>query len=96
MNVSLFRQHLALKHRHYVTEDMCPICHQSPCMCNQQQAEEDDSQPEYRAYFNGMMKKHGYDSPADIPDDKKKAFFDAVDKGYTAKNESTTLKEDKA
>jgi rubrerythrin len=76
MNVSLFRQHLALKHRHYVTE-------------------QDDRQPEYRAYFNGMMKKHGYDSPADIPDDKKKAFFDAVDKGYTAKNESTTLKEDK-
>jgi rubrerythrin len=71
MNVSLFRQHLALKHRHYVTE-------------------QDDRQPEYRAYFNGMMKKHGYDSPADIPDDKKKAFFDAVDKGYTAKNESTT------
>ena len=67
MNVSLFRQHLALKHRHYVTEN--------------------DSQPEYRAYFNGMMKKHGYDSPADIPDDKKKAFFDAVDKGWSSSDE---------
>ena len=34
-----------------------------------------------------MLQKHGYDSPADIPDDKKDDFFNAVDAGYSAKNE---------
>lgn len=43
---------------------------------------------EYHAYFRAMLKKHGYDSPADIPDDKKDDFFNAVDAGYKAKSES--------
>jgi hypothetical protein len=37
---------------------------------------------EYKAYFKDMLKKHGYDSPADIPADKKKEFFNAVDAGW--------------
>lgn len=36
----------------------------------------------YKKYFKLMLKKHGYNSPADIPDDKKKEFFNAVDKGW--------------
>ena len=42
---------------------------------------------DYEAYFRSMLKKHNYTSPADIPDDKKDDFFNAVDKGYTAKDE---------
>ena len=36
----------------------------------------------YQKYFKGMLKKHGYNSPSDIPADKKKEFFNAVDKGW--------------
>jgi hypothetical protein len=50
--------------------------------------QEESTDSEYEAYFRGMLKKHGYDSPADIPDDKKDDFFNAVDAGYKAKNES--------
>jgi len=48
---------------------------------------------DYETYFRGILKKHGYDSPADIPDDKKDDFFNAVDKGYNATNESLQLDE---
>ena len=41
----------------------------------------------YKKYFTSMMKKHGYNSPADIPADKKKDFFNAVDAGWKAANE---------
>lgn len=41
----------------------------------------------YKAYFRKALAKHGYKSPADIPADKKAAFFKAVDKGWTAANE---------
>mgnify|MGYP003336011102 CR=1 FL=1 len=49
--------------------------------------QEESTDSDYEAYFRGMLKKHGYDSPADIPDDKKDDFFNAVDAGYQAKNE---------
>ena len=42
----------------------------------------------YQEYFRAQLKKHGYDSPADIPDDKKDDFFKAVDAGYSAKTET--------
>jgi hypothetical protein len=47
----------------------------------------DEDDTKYQEYFRGMLKKHGYDSPADIPDDKKDDFFNAVDAGYKAKDE---------
>jgi hypothetical protein len=50
--------------------------------------EETDGDTKYQEYFKSQLKKHGYDSPADIPDDKKDDFFNAVDKGYKAKNEN--------
>lgn len=49
---------------------------------------------DYEAYFRDMLKKHGYDSPADIPDDKKADFFNAVDKGYSAQNEAVEENDD--
>jgi hypothetical protein len=42
---------------------------------------------DYKTYFKSMLKKHGYDSPANIPADKKKEFFNAVDKGWKGKGE---------
>ena len=53
-----------------------------------QEAEHDTK---YQEYFRAQLKKHGYDSPADIPDDKKDDFFNVVDKGYSAKNEEMPL-----
>jgi len=47
-------------------------------------AEADD----YKAYFDGMLKKFGVNSPKDLDNDKKKAFFNAVDKGWKGKDES--------
>jgi len=49
---------------------------------------------DYETYFRDMLKKHGYDSPADIPDDKKADFFNAVDKGYSAQNEAVEENDD--
>lgn len=55
---------------------------------NKVSLQEAESDSDYETYFRAMLKKHGYDSPTDIPDDKKDDFFNAVDKGYSAKNES--------
>ena len=38
---------------------------------------------EYREYFQKMLKKWGVSSPGQLPDDKKKEFFNAVEKGWT-------------
>ena len=43
---------------------------------------------DYKTYFKSMLKKYGYSSPADIPADKKKEFFNAVDKGWKGKKET--------
>ena len=47
-----------------------------------------ESKEAYKKYFNGMLKKFGASSPAELDNEKKKAFFNAVDKGWTAKKES--------
>ena len=57
---------------------------------------EDAGSQDYKTYFKSMLKKHGYTSPADIPDDKKDDFFNAVDKGYKAKNEAVDDDDDEA
>jgi len=46
-----------------------------------------ENQEEYRAYFKSMMKKWNITSPSQLDTDKRKKFFDAVDKGWKAKNE---------
>jgi hypothetical protein len=48
----------------------------------------EDKKAEYKAYFNGMLKKYGVKNPSQLPDDKKKDFFNAVDKGWKAKKET--------
>ena len=42
---------------------------------------------EYEEFFQGAMKKFGISSPDELDDDKKKEFFNYVDKNYSAKNE---------
>lgn len=53
----------------------------------QAMGEETEGDSEYQQYFRTQMKKHGYASPSDIPDDKKDDFFAMVDRGYKAKDE---------
>ncbi|MGD2072083.1 MAG: hypothetical protein PVG65_01150, partial [Candidatus Thorarchaeota archaeon] len=36
----------------------------------------------YREYFKGMLKKWKIKSPAQLPPEKRKAFFSAVSKGW--------------
>lgn len=52
---------------------------------NMKKEEKQDS--EYQKFFKSMLKKHGYNSPADIPNDKKDDFFNKVDKEYKAMDE---------
>ena len=48
-----------------------------------------DKQKEYQKVFKAAMKKFGVKSPADFKDDeKKKEFFDYIDKNYKADKES--------
>ena len=42
---------------------------------------------EYEEFFQKAMKKFGINSPDELDDDKKKEFFNYVDKNYSAKNE---------
>ena len=47
----------------------------------------EDGSEAYKKHFDSMLKKYNVSSPADIPDDKKDDFFNAVDAGYKAKDE---------
>ena len=47
----------------------------------------EDKKAEYKAYFDNMLKKFGVSSPKDLDNEKKKEFFNAVDKGWKAQNE---------
>jgi len=42
---------------------------------------------EYQKYFETMMKKFGVTKPSELKGDKKKEFFDAVDKGWKGEKE---------
>ena len=51
---------------------------------------------DYDEFFNKAMKKFGISSPADLKtDEKKKEFFDYVDKNFKAKNEEVELDEER-
>ena len=47
-----------------------------------------DKQKEYQAFFKKALKKFNADSPADMDDEKKKEFFNYIDKNYKAKKET--------
>ena len=46
--------------------------------------EESEKQKKYKAFFNKALKKFGVKSPAELKGDKKKEFFNYVDKNYDA------------
>ena len=48
---------------------------------------QEDNKAKYKAFFDKALKKFGVDSPAELKGDKKKEFFDYVDKNYNAEDE---------
>jgi len=42
----------------------------------------------YQAFFNKMLKKYGVKSQDELSADKKKSFYDEIDKGWKGDNES--------
>ena len=56
---------------------------------------EEKTDTEYEKFFAKAMKKFGISSPAELKtDEKKKEFFDYVDKNYKSDVEKATGKED--
>ena len=43
---------------------------------------------EFQKFFKSMLKKFGVSSPAELKGDKKKEFFNAIDKGFKGDKES--------
>lgn len=52
-----------------------------------QKLKESEKQKAYQKFFNSALKKFGVDSPADLDAEKKKEFFNHIDKNYKAKAE---------
>lgn len=52
-----------------------------------------DKQKKYQAFFQKALKKFGVKSPAELDGEKKKEFFDYVDKNYEADNEEDAEEE---
>ena len=50
--------------------------------------EEKGDKEAYQKFFNGMLKKFGVKSPAELEGDEKKKFYDAIDSGWEGDNES--------
>jgi len=49
---------------------------------------EEKSQNAYDRFFQKMLNKWNIDSPEELSDEDKTKFYDAVDKGWKADNES--------
>jgi len=47
-----------------------------------------EGKEEYQKFFKSALKKFNVKSPAELDSEKKKEFFNYIDSGYTAKNES--------
>jgi len=47
-----------------------------------------ESSAEYKKFFDGALKKFGVTSPAELDGDKKKEFFDYIDKNWNGEDES--------
>ena len=48
---------------------------------------QEDKKAKYKAFFDKALNKFGVDSPAELKGDKKKEFFDYVDKNYNSEDE---------
>lgn len=47
-----------------------------------------ESSAEYKKFFDGALKKFGVTSPDELKDDKKKEFFDYIDKNWNSDSEA--------
>ena len=54
----------------------------------EQVTEVEGDKEEYQKFFNAALKKFGISSPDELDDDKKKEFFNYVDKNYKAEKET--------
>ena len=54
----------------------------------EQVTEVEGDKEEYQKFFNAALKKFGVSSPDELDDDKKKEFFNHVDKNWQGDNES--------
>ncbi len=52
-----------------------------------------ESSPEYKRYFDSMLKKFGVSSPAQLSKEQKRKFFNAVDKGWKGARENKSIEE---
>lgn len=66
-----------------VTEAMVEEAH----TMNEAKSKMQEDKERYQKFFKSALKKFGVDSPAQLKGDKKKEFFDYVDKNYEADNE---------
>ena len=66
-----------------VTEEMVAEAHEM----NEKKTQQQEDKERYQKFFKSALKKFGVDSPAQLKGDKKKEFFDYVDKNYEADNE---------
>jgi hypothetical protein len=48
----------------------------------------EEEMTKYQKFFQSVLKKFGVSSPAELKGDKKKEFFNYVDKNYDAENET--------
>ena len=53
----------------------------------EEEAKDSIEEGDYEVFFQASMKKFGISSPDELDDDKKKEFFNYVDKNYKAKSE---------
>ena len=53
---------------------------------------EEGADTEYEKFFMKALKKFGVDEPDELPDNKKKEFYDYVDKNWKAKDETVKAK----
>jgi hypothetical protein len=59
---------------------------------DQEEAELSPKQKKYQAFFQKALKKFGVKSPSELEGDKKKEFFDYVDKNWEAEHEEDVKK----
>ena len=67
-----------------VTEEVVAEAH----AMNEAKSKMAEDKERYQKFFQSALKKFGVESPAQLKGDKKKEFFDYVDKNYEADNET--------
>ncbi len=67
-----------------VSEEILVAAHE----INETKTKVQEDKERYQKFFNSALKKFGVNSPAELKGDKKKEFFDYVDKNYEADKET--------